>query len=79
MRTTLNIDEKLLEEIVKATGEKTRSKAVNKALDEYIRGMKIDQLRAMAGRAQLDDVRSAQMTADERRQRLLERLRDGPA
>ena len=29
MRTTLNIDVKLLETVVEATGEKTKSKAVN--------------------------------------------------
>jgi Arc/MetJ family transcription regulator len=55
MRTTLDLDEKLLEEVVRATGEKTRSKAVNKALDDYVRGIKIDQLRAMAGKIDIVD------------------------
>ena len=30
MRTTLDLNEKLLEEVVKLTGEKSKSKAVNK-------------------------------------------------
>ena len=77
--TTLDTDEKLLGEVVKATGEKSRSKAVNMALDDYMRRIKIADLRAMAGRAQLDDIRQGQKTADERRQQLLEVLRNRPA
>ena len=79
MRTTLDIDGTLLNEVVEATGEKSRSKAVNKALSDYIRHIKIADRRAMAGRAPLDDIRQAQRAADQRRQRLLESLRDGPA
>ena len=79
MRTTLDIDSKLLDEVVEATGEKSKSKAVNEALSDYIRHIKIADLRAMAGRARLDDIRQAQKAADERRQRLLKRLRNGPA
>ena len=35
MRTTLNIDNELLETVVEVTGEKNKSKAVNAALKEY--------------------------------------------
>ena len=44
MRTTLNIDGKLLETVVEATGEKTKSKAVNAALKEYIRRKHVQEL-----------------------------------
>ena len=44
MRTTLNIDDKLLETVVEATGEKTKSKAVNAALKEYIRRKHVQEL-----------------------------------
>lgn len=55
MRTTLDVDEKLLAEVVKATRANSKSKAVNKALDEYIRRRKIDELRAMLGTVDLVD------------------------
>jgi len=45
MRTTLNIDEKLLNNVIKITGEKNKSKAINKALEEYIRKIKIQELK----------------------------------
>ena len=38
MRTTLNIDKELIDYAVEATGEKTKSKAVNAALKEYASG-----------------------------------------
>lgn len=55
MRTTLNIDEKLIDEVAKLTGEKNKGKAVNKALEEYIRRKKIEELRAMLGTIDLVD------------------------
>lgn len=79
MRTTLNIDEGLLDQVLEATGEKTKSKAVSEALGDYIRRIKIEELRAMAGSALIEDTRPAQKDADARRQRLLDRLRDGTA
>ncbi len=55
MRTTLDIDKKLLEEVVEATGEKTKSKAVSQVLVEYVRHIKITELRAMAGKIDIID------------------------
>jgi len=55
MRTTLEIDKKLLDDVTKATGEKSLSKAVAKALDEYVRRRKIDELWEMAGKVDLVD------------------------
>jgi hypothetical protein len=55
MRTTLNVDPKLLSEVTKATGEKTPSKAVNKVLSEWLRRRKVDELRKMLGTMELDD------------------------
>ena len=75
MRTTLDVDSKLLEDVVKTTGEKSKSKAVNRALEEYIRRTKIDELRAMAGKFPLEDTSADQKAADLRRQRLLDRIR----
>ena len=55
MRTTLELDENLLEATVKATGEKNKGKAVNKALQEYLQWQAIQDLRAMAGHVDLAD------------------------
>ena len=37
MRTTLDIDEKLLDDAVKLSGASTKTAAVEAALDEYVR------------------------------------------
>jgi metal-responsive CopG/Arc/MetJ family transcriptional regulator len=54
MRTTLDIDKHLLDAVEDATGEKGLSKAVNKALEEYLRRRKLDALRASLGTWDLD-------------------------
>jgi Arc/MetJ family transcription regulator len=55
MRTTLELDEKLVREVVKFSGEKNKGKAVNKALAEYVRRHKIEELRKMLGTIGLAD------------------------
>ncbi len=67
MRTTLDVDRKLLDEVVETTGERSKSAAVNRALEEYVRRTKIDELRTMAGKILLDDTRAEQREADRRR------------
>lgn len=55
MRTTINLDEKLLEEVVCMSGEKDKGRAVNAALAEYIRRRRLQQLRALRGKIDLVD------------------------
>ena len=55
MRTTLDIDSALLDSVVDATGEKTRSKAVNAALKEYIRRKHVQELIDSWGKFIVDD------------------------
>ena len=55
MRTTLDVDESLLKEVVTLTGEKTKGKAVSKALAAYVRHQRIQKLRGMLGTLDLDD------------------------
>ena len=45
MRTTVNIDPRMLQELVKATGARSRSAALNKAAEEYVRRRKLDELK----------------------------------
>jgi Arc/MetJ family transcription regulator len=54
MRTTLEIDEDLVEKVVQATGEGTKSKAVNKALRAYLRDVRMKRLLASQGNLDLD-------------------------
>ena len=53
MRTTLNIDPDLLDAVVETTGERSKTRAVNKALEEYVRRRKISELREIAGNIDL--------------------------
>ncbi len=77
MRTTLDIDEKLIADVLKATGEKSKSRAVNKVLEEYIRRQKIEEIIAMAGKIIIDDYSEEQRAADKRREDFLDQLRRG--
>ena len=74
MRTTLDIDSALLDSVVEATGEKTKSRAVTTVLQDYVRRAKIEEIRAMAGKIPLEDTRAEQREADRRRQAFLEGL-----
>ncbi len=55
MRTTLDIDPKLLAEAEEITGEGSPSKAVNLALRELVRRRKLHELRKMLGTMDLED------------------------
>ena len=55
MRTTLEIDEELLSKVMKATGEKKRSRAVDRALRDYLYWEAVKGFRAMAGKIDLVD------------------------
>ena len=87
MRTTLNIDGKLLKTVVDATGEKTKSKAVNTALKEYIRRRSVEELFDYWRRNPMSDDdyheyqerKKKQLEAQEERWAFLESLRDGTA
>jgi Arc/MetJ family transcription regulator len=54
MRTTLEIDENLLEQVERIVGEKSPSKAVNKVLEEYVRQDRVKRLLASLGTRDLD-------------------------
>ncbi len=75
MRTTLDVDSQLLNDVLELTGEKSKSKAVCTALKQYLRSRRIAELRAMAGKIQTDDVKEEQEEVDRRRERFLDELR----
>lgn len=65
MRTTLDIDDKLLQEVTLLSQQKTRSSAVEAALREYVRLRRKEQLLSMSGRVRLEenwrDLREAEL------------------
>ena len=56
MRATLNISDELVSEVQKATGEKSKTKAITIAMKEFIRQKKIKQLLALRGKIKIEDV-----------------------
>jgi Arc/MetJ family transcription regulator len=54
MRTTLNIDDRTLELVMKETGASTKTEAVRQALQDYVRRRKIEKLIALKGKVSFD-------------------------
>ena len=79
MRTTINIDGKLLESVIEATGESTKSKAVNAALKEYVRRKHVQELIDSWGKIIVDDLSEEYDRLDREREEYLESLRNGTA
>lgn len=55
MRTTLDLNKRLLDEVVALTKEKSKGRAVNTALAEYVRRRKLEELLAARGTFDLID------------------------
>jgi Arc/MetJ family transcription regulator len=49
MRTTVELDEKLLEEVLKLSGARTKKRAIAMVMEEYIKIKRREELRAMIG------------------------------
>ncbi len=54
MRTTLDLDEKLIEEASRLSNGKTTKAVVEEALREFIRRRRIEELRRMIGTDAID-------------------------
>jgi metal-responsive CopG/Arc/MetJ family transcriptional regulator len=48
-RTNLVLDERLLEEVTKVSGERTYSRAVTRAIEEYLRRHRAGRILELAG------------------------------
>ena len=79
MRATLNIPDDLMTEIQKATGEKSKTKAITVAMKEFIKQKKIKQLLALRGKIQIDydweKEEELEMRTQKEREKLLERTK----
>jgi len=62
MRTNIEIDTKLINEIIEKTNIKTEREAIDLALKEYLRMVRLKELSNMAGKVNwsgnLDDMRN---------------------
>jgi len=55
MRTTLTIQDELIEKLMKYTNSKTRTEAVNRALEDWVKHLKIEKLRGLRGKLYMED------------------------
>lgn len=79
MRATLNIPDDLLSEVQKATGEKSKTKAITAAMQEFIRQKKIKKLLGLRGKIKIDynwqKEEELEMKAQAEREKALDRSR----
>ncbi|HEU5143339.1 MAG TPA: type II toxin-antitoxin system VapB family antitoxin [Solirubrobacterales bacterium] len=66
MRTTLDIDDRLMESLMARHPGQSKTKAVEAAIEEHLRRGAVDWLLAHAGKIEIEDV-SAEMRAIDRR------------
>lgn len=77
MRTTLDLNERLMRELMDVTAAKTKTEAIHQAAAELIRRKKLDQLKSLSGTIHLDlDWKSLEQ-AEIRHQAVLKRRRHG--
>jgi hypothetical protein len=77
MRTTLDLNEKLIRELMDVTSAKTKTDAIHQAASELIQRKKLDQLKPLSGKIHLDlDWRKLERT-EIRHQASLKRRRHG--
>ncbi len=76
MRTTITINRELLDELVETTGEKSKSAALNRAAEEYVRREKLRDLKDFWLGIRVEDVRHEAREADRRREHFLDSLRE---
>lgn len=55
MRTTLNISDALIKELMDITGTKTKTRAIEEAIREYVRRRKIKKLKSLSGKIEITD------------------------
>ena len=54
MRTTLDLNEKLIRKLMDVTSAKTKTDAIHQAASELIRRKKLDELKSLSGKIHLD-------------------------
>lgn len=55
MRTTITVQDAILDKLMQYTRAKTRTEAVNRALADWVQHLKVEKLRAARGKFQIED------------------------
>lgn len=53
MRTTIQVEDAVFDSVIKMTGARTKTEAVNRALVEYVRLKRKEELIGLSGKLQL--------------------------
>ena len=77
MRTTLNLDDGLIRELMDATQAKTKTAAITQAASELVRRKKLEKLKSLSGKIHLSVDRAKRERVELLRQRKLTRPRHG--
>jgi len=62
VRATVTIDDELLRELLRLTGTRNRTTAINAAIESHVRRLKLEGLRSLAGRVPIatnDEIEAA--------------------
>lgn len=59
MRSTVTLEQEVLDELLKETNAESKASAVREAIREYLRRAKIEKIKSMKGKLEFD------LTADE--------------
>ncbi len=55
MRTTVVVDDALMKKILELTKEKNKSRLINRALQDYVQKLRIEQLKKLSGKINIED------------------------
>ncbi|HEY8908274.1 MAG TPA: type II toxin-antitoxin system VapB family antitoxin [Rhodoferax sp.] len=55
MRTTITIDDELMNQLMQTTGESSPAKALRQAVQDYVRQTRVKKLLALRGQVPLED------------------------
>ncbi|TAN45552.1 MAG: DUF2191 domain-containing protein [Nitrospirae bacterium] len=77
MRATLNIPDDLMSEVQKLSGEKSKTKSIVIAMEEFVREKKIKKLLSLRGKIKIDydweKEEELELKAQAKREKLFER------
>ncbi len=55
VRTTITVEDGVMEKLMKYTKSKTQTEAVNRALADWVQNQKLEKLRSLRGKLSIDD------------------------
>ena len=74
MRTTITINDDLVDDLQSLTGATSRSAAISQAVEEYVRRAKLEKFLRRWEPIEIEDTSGETLEADLRRDRFLDRL-----